>query len=347
MTERQPTPGVHENVAAALDESGLTSGFGANVAPQDKQSPGNRAITGETAREGGRHPLPPTINVDLVELAATAIMEHPNSADDRYAMHWPDARDYARVVLDVITPPPESQARVKALEWEKSLNCNDEPQWSSKGAAISYRFTLKFRPGLGEQFFLFETQTWFEKREDVVAAAQADYERRILSAIASEGQTRCRDCDGYNCDDGCAYPDPAPQTNVRPLEWTPLDYVSHDGHTGRRIVARAKHPYGSYSLEKDADDKWWILLGGLGKEIAGPLSYEADAKSAAQQDLVQRIHEALFAPPPPQTNVRASILEEAAKIADEEAAMWGHTDGSSARVVAKRIRALASEGQAE
>lgn len=41
------------------------------------------------------------------------------------------------------------------------------------------------------------------------AAAQADYEARIMAAIEPQAQVRCRDCDGYNCDDGCAYPDTA------------------------------------------------------------------------------------------------------------------------------------------
>jgi hypothetical protein len=41
---RQPTPGVHENFA-------------------DKQSPGNRTITGRTAREGACDPLPPITNL--------------------------------------------------------------------------------------------------------------------------------------------------------------------------------------------------------------------------------------------------------------------------------------------
>ncbi|MEN5103826.1 hypothetical protein [Brucella anthropi] len=46
--------------------------------------------------------------------------------------------------------------------------------------------------------------------EAAKAAAQADYEDRILSALEpSAAQERCRDCDGYNCDDGCAYPEPS------------------------------------------------------------------------------------------------------------------------------------------
>lgn len=110
---------------------------------------------------------------------------------------------------------------------------------------------------------------------------------------------------------GSLNPSPVQHVQVRPLEWIPLDYVSHDGHSGRQIVATAKQPYGIYSLEKDADDKWWILLGS-GKEVAGPVNHEADAKTEAQQDLVRRIHAALFEPPPPQSNVVVS--REAARL---------------------------------
>ncbi|MEB2845876.1 Lar family restriction alleviation protein [Endobacterium cereale] len=50
--------------------------------------------------------------------------------------------------------------------------------------------------------------------------------------------------------------------------------------------------------------------------------------------------------PSPENHARATALEEAAKIADAEAEMSGHTDGSSARVVAARIRTLMEEDAA-
>ncbi len=43
-----------------------------------------------------------------------------------------------------------------------------------------------------------------------VEAIALSTERSILSALEpSAAQERCRDCDGYNCDDGCAYPEPS------------------------------------------------------------------------------------------------------------------------------------------
>lgn len=42
------------------------------------------------------------------------------------------------------------------------------------------------------------------------AGAWSFIRRGILSALEpSAAQERCRDCDGYNCDDGCAYPEPS------------------------------------------------------------------------------------------------------------------------------------------
>lgn len=43
---------------------------------------------------------------------------------------------------------------------------------------------------------------------------QSDVE--FIRTALSEQVPRCRDCDGYNCDDGCAYPDNAATPTSQP-----------------------------------------------------------------------------------------------------------------------------------
>lgn len=83
------------------------------------------------------------------------------------------------------TSATERGPDVKALEWVKSQNMADEPQWQTHGSALNYCITLKHRPGIGEQFRLFETGGWFPTMDEAKAAAQADYEQRIRSALAT------------------------------------------------------------------------------------------------------------------------------------------------------------------
>ena len=72
----------------------------------------------------------------------------------------------------------------------------------------------------------------------------------ILSALLPPGgetatppapglHVRCRDCDGYNCDDGCAYPDPAPVSHV--TAWEHISSAPRDGSEVLVWNGRSRH----------------------------------------------------------------------------------------------------------
>lgn len=115
-----------------------------------------------------------------------------------------------------------------------------------------------------------------------------DWVRAALeAALSAVKPVRCRDCDGYNCDDGCAYPGarPAPSVAVKALEW-----VEGDPGTYTEI---AESPFGHYSVwEINGTACWSPWKQGYGSIAEGGL---AGAKAAAQADYEARILSALSA----------------------------------------------------
>ena len=117
-----------------------------------------------------------------------------------------------RLALTAALPhlPQGVGVKVKPLEWGKSsIGERDKAQTVVGSYFIG-------DPAPGSYNVLFDNDqitallTVCPSLEAAQAAAQADYEARILSALEpSAAQERCRDCDGYNCDDGCAYPEPS------------------------------------------------------------------------------------------------------------------------------------------
>ncbi|MGA0564126.1 hypothetical protein ACO2RV_16905 [Ancylobacter sp. VNQ12] len=100
-------------------------------------------------------------------------------------------------------PPTVAAERVKV----KSLKWSDHPAGGRQAVAAGLGLYRVHRNG----------KSWYLDQDHMgdsggETAAQADYEQRILSALEGGGaqearpNDKCEGCDGYNCDDGCAYP---------------------------------------------------------------------------------------------------------------------------------------------
>ncbi|WP_132412581.1 hypothetical protein [Neorhizobium sp. S3-V5DH] len=59
------------------------------------------------------------------------------------------------------------------------------------------------------------TDQVYARIREVKQRKQAEAVIAALTGSAPQHHERCRDCDGYNCDDGCAFPDPAPEKHLR------------------------------------------------------------------------------------------------------------------------------------
>lgn len=86
---------------------------------------------------------------------------------------------------------------------------------------------------------------------------------------------------------------------VEPLEWGDSDSCgSMNGRSGRRIMERARHPFGAYFIEEDPNTgASWLTQGLLGDEIGGPFEQIWQTRAAAQADYEQRIRSALIDAP--------------------------------------------------
>lgn len=85
---------------------------------------------------------------------------------------------------------------------------------------------------------------------------------------------------------------------VTPLKWEVYSpgADSQNGHTGRRIIERCRHAWGSYFVELGGSG-WFLHFGFIGPELDGPLASLDDAKAAAQADFDRRIRSCLTTHP--------------------------------------------------
>ncbi|KRA63072.1 hypothetical protein [Rhizobium sp. Root651] len=118
--------------------------------------------------------------------------------------NWlPDGR------YNVFLNPPAPSVSVRGLEWVEETQYLEV--WRAR-PDCGLVFTVeddgfsasKYRTSVGQKVI-----GYFTSLIKAQAAAQTDYEARIRSALCAAGHVRCEGCDGYNCDDGCAYPEPA------------------------------------------------------------------------------------------------------------------------------------------
>ncbi len=76
------------------------------------------------------------------------------------------------------TPAPESRMRVKPLRWKG-------PDSSGEYHSLDGLWGYIIRDGNGNGFWLTEVGGYFPTADEAMVAAQADYEQRILSALAT------------------------------------------------------------------------------------------------------------------------------------------------------------------
>lgn len=112
----------------------------------------------------------------------------------------------------------------------------------------------------------------------------------IKAALSAVEPARCRDCDGYNCDNGCAYPGsrPAPSVAVKALEWQDVEWYDEPN---KGPGAKAHEPHSAWYFVNPHNGGWRINFGT--QEIHPTI--EA-AKAAAQADYEARIRSALSVP---------------------------------------------------
>lgn len=102
----------------------------------------------------------------------------------------------ARVLMSALSSPPttdaiRAQARREALE--------EAAAWHDGKADIARVDAERFRGG---------TSPHTQRRVVMASHMEAARAIRELAGKPGGGGAACEGCDGYNCDDGCAYPDP-------------------------------------------------------------------------------------------------------------------------------------------
>lgn len=122
-------------------------------------------------------------NPEMTHVGSWATTRYPEGAQ-RY------------VSTDALEAQAEQAAVVKPLEWRYTSKGTDLPRYEAEVKEIGYTYTLAFDARANDDtawmVFIYGNWDCHPTIEAAKAAAQADYERRILSAITIRSETEIR-----------------------------------------------------------------------------------------------------------------------------------------------------------